>query len=107
MAVVEGGGLAVRPEVLEAEASALNSAALQVESAVRRGLGELVAAAGDLAGWRTGSALEECAAAWAARLAVVVTALDGHAGRLRVSARNYRETDATVRASMTLRAVLP
>ncbi|MFC1402371.1 MULTISPECIES: WXG100 family type VII secretion target [Streptacidiphilus] len=107
MDVIEGGGLAVRPEVLDAEASALNSAALQVESAVRRGLGEIAAAGGALAGWRAGAALEECAAAWAVRLAAVVAALDGHAGRLRVSARNYREADAAVRASMAIQPVLP
>jgi hypothetical protein len=51
--------------------------------------------------------LEECAAAWAARLAALVAGLDGHGERLRVTARNYRETDAAVRASLSMRAVLP
>jgi hypothetical protein len=107
MEVIEGGGLVVRPEVLEAEARALNSAALRVESAVRGWFGEVVAAGGALAGWRAGAALEECAAAWAVRLAALVAGLDGHGERLRVTARNYRETDAAVRASLSMRAVLP
>ena len=105
MELVEGGGLAVRPEVLEAEASALNSAALRVESAVRGRLGEVAAAGGALAGWRTGAALEECATAWAARLAALAAGLDGHGERLRATARNYREVEARVRASLSMQAM--
>ncbi|MEY9841817.1 uncharacterized protein YukE [Streptacidiphilus sp. EB103A] len=104
---VAGNGLMVRPGVLEAEARALNSAALRVESAVRGRLGEVAAAGGALAGWRTGAALEEWAVAWAARLAALVVGLDGHGERLRATARNYREADAAVRASFSVRAVLP
>ncbi|WP_042407802.1 type VII secretion target [Streptacidiphilus carbonis] len=102
MGVGEAEGLAVRPEALEAEAGALNSAALQVESAVRGWLGEVAGAGGALSGWRTGGALEEWGAAWGGRLGALVAALDGHADRLRASARNYREADATVRASLVV-----
>ena len=105
MELVEGGGLAVRPEVLEAEASALNSAALRVESVVRGRLGEVAVAGGALAGWRTGVALEECAAAWAIRLAALAAGLDGHGDRLRATARNYREVEAGVRASFAMQAM--
>ncbi|TDU04600.1 excreted virulence factor EspC (type VII ESX diderm) [Streptomyces sp. 846.5] len=104
---IKGAGLVVRPGVLEEEARALNSAAFRVESAVRGRLGEVAAAGGALAGWRTGAALEEWAAAWAARLAALVAGLDGHGERLRATARNYREADAAVRDVFSMRAVLP
>jgi hypothetical protein len=101
MGFADGSGVLVHPEALDAEAGVFHAAALALESGGRRVRPALVSAAAALHGWRTGPALDDCAAAWARCLAGLGAELDGHAGDLRATASNYREVDAGVTRSMS------
>jgi uncharacterized protein YukE len=90
----DGSGVLVRPAALDTEAGVLQAAASAVGSGARRARQSLTAAAAGLRGWRTGAALDDCAAAWTQCLAVLAAALDREADDLRATARNYRVADA-------------
>lgn len=100
MGFTDTGGLAVRPELLEAEAGALNAAALAVAPGSQRVRASAAGAGAALPGWRTGAALEECASAWAGCFADLSASLDAHADRLRATSRNYRDADASAAARL-------
>lgn len=94
--VRRGSGVLVHPEVLDEEAGAFNAAALALETGARRVGPALDAAGAGLPGWRTGVALDHCAAAWTACLTGLAAELDSHAEDLRATARNYRTVDTGV-----------
>lgn len=89
------GGLAVQVELLEAEARTLQEASAAIRTAATQ-VDEVAAAAEGLPGWRTSTALGRCAAAWGERLAALAADFDERAKRLRVTASNYRQTEADV-----------
>ncbi|MHA6762521.1 hypothetical protein [Streptacidiphilus sp. PAMC 29251] len=90
----DGSGVLVHPEALDAEAGVFNAAALAVESGAQRARAALAETGAALAGWSSGAALADCAAAWAQCLSGLSAALDRDADGLRATARNYREADA-------------
>ncbi|MCC9307971.1 hypothetical protein LN042_12860 [Kitasatospora sp. RB6PN24] len=79
----------VHPPTLRQASGALQTTAAQTAAAPGHWLDASFTAAGDLSGWESGAALNDCAQGWQAHIVSVTQQLQTYADQLHASADSY------------------